>query len=729
MKICVIGNPNSGKTTLFNALTGLSARTGNWPGVTVSKKSGFYKYNNEKIEIVDLPGIYSLRPYSPEEIVSRDVIMTQDIDVIIDIVDTTQIERSLYLTTQILETSIPTVIALNFNDEIIKKGITVDSQYLEKLLKVKVCPISALRKDGIKELMDNVVLAATLPREPLFTVKDDSINPLINYACDLLIKENNKNALFDALKLIEDDEYEISHHKETYELINEEKRLNYQNINYADYSEIIADKRYEFITNHMDKIIVKNDSLHKESKSLKIDKILTHKWLGLPIFLLIMLAIFHLTFSADFLFLGVFIKGRLDNPIFAADTEGINSIGVILSNLMNMLLDFIGNALASWLSNAPQWVSSLVVDGIWTGIGTVLSFIPPILCLFAFLTVLEDTGYMARGAFILDRAFKGLGLSGKSFMPLLMCFGCAVPGIMNTKTLENRREKRLTIFLAPFFSCGAKLAIWTAFAGAVWASHADLFVFGIYLFGIIAAILSSLFLKFINPKRETSPFIMELPEYRRPSLINVSKALWQRLKDYLIRAATIIAAVIIVIWFLSTFNFRFQMVEINESMLGIISKYLSYIFVPVGFGMGQNGGLFIISTLTGILAKELVPATMDTLAGLSSSGGDFASLIKTMGGIEGIANYASIFAFLAYNLLTFPCVAAISTARAELGKKDFIKAVIFWLSSSYIMAFLLYWGIRFWFVGIIFVAILGGLFTFLALRYKNKTKEVPSYVG
>ncbi len=727
MRFALIGNPNCGKTTLFNLLTGSTAHVGNWAGVTVEKKEGIYKNKNlqETIDIIDLPGIYSLTPYTPEEVVSRNYLLNDKPDLVINIVDASNLERNLYLTTQLLEIDVPMVIALNMMDVVRGRNDEINIKQLEKVLGVKVFEISALRSEGIKELMNGAYLEAKKTRQPFSVLEYSSIKGLYEYSLECLKDYNIENKAFKAVKIIEDDEIEIANHKEASDKISRYKKSLPLDEFEGDFNGKVADARYTFISNNIEQILVKKYDNRAVSTSDKIDRILTNRFLGIPIFLVIMFLVFHLTFSENLFFLGTFIKeGTFSNPIFG--TDAINAPGVILFNLMEMFTTLISDGLSNLLENAPEWVNSLFVDGIWAGISAVLSFIPQILCIFLFLSILEDSGYMSRVAFIMDRAFRKFGLSGKAFMPLLMCFGCAVPGIMATKTLENEKERRMTIMLAPFFSCGAKLPIWGVFAAILFSgAHSDLIVFGMYLLGIIVSIVLSIILKLTVFKGEDAPFIMELPAYHLPRLKNVLIHLWDKLKHYVHRAATVIAASIIVIWFLSTFNFRFEMVEISDSILATISKGISWIFIPLGFGMGDKGWMFVVAAFTGLIAKEMVPATLGTFVGMGEDevlegenilGTPLALLIGTL-------SIPAAFAFMAFNLLTIPCMAAVSAAKSELGsRKAFIQTLFFWFVNSYIISMMIYLGLTYIALGIFFIVIIIALIAFLIYRNRRGVK-------
>lgn len=732
MKFALAGNPNCGKTTLFNTLTGSTAHVGNWPGVTVDKKEGTYKIvegkgkekSVKKVGIVDLPGIYSLSPYTPEEIVSRNYIL-DEADAIINIVDATNLERNLYLTTQLLETDLPLILALNMSDIVKKNGGSIDCARLEKVLGVPVVEISALKKQGIDELLKKSVelVESGKKREPLKLLNTDAFKRVFNDTLALFDKQEVSNKVFHAVKLLENDEIEIKNNSQLVAAVEAAKVNTPTNDFDNDYEAIIADIRYKFITANCSKAIKKKEKNSQQyTKSDKIDRVLTHRIWGIPIFLVIMLAVFHLTFSENLLGIGWFIpEGTFDNAIFG--TDAINSIGVILFNLVDWGTSSLGAVIQNALVNAPAWVSSLICDGLLSGLFAVLSFIPQILLLFLFISILEDSGYMARVAFIMDRAFRRFGLSGKAFMPLLTCFGCAVPGIMATRTLENEKERRMAIMLSPFFSCGAKLPIWATFAAVMFGgSHGDLIVFSMYVLGIAVAIVAAIILKKTTLKGETPPFIMELPAYHLPQFKNTMIHLWDKLKHYIKKAATIIAGAVVVIWFLQTFNFTGMVDDPAQSFLGYIGKGLSYLFYPLGFAMGSEGWKLVVAAITGLIAKEMVVATMGTFVGMDDAlevgelaGTPIAILIGTI-------SAPAAFAFMAFNLLSVPCMAAVATASGELGsKKKLWGAIGFWMLTAYVVAMVIYWVGTFWWIGLILAIIIAAWITLSILDKKGIT--------
>lgn len=701
LQFAIAGNPNCGKTTLFNSLTGSNAHVGNWPGVTVDKKVGIYKKLEENIELLDLPGIYSLSPYTPEEVIARNVVLGDDIDCIINIVDATCLERNLYLTTQILELDKPVVVALNMMDIMERSGYKIDIEALEKSLGVPVVPISALRKKGMKELMAMAYATSKVRRRGVSALEQSALREIFHKTVDLYRADNQTNVLFRATKMIDEDELEIAENPEIAKKVEKlKKNIDLEQYD-QDFSAAIADIRYDYIVNYFSAHIIKVES--RTARSEKIDKVLTHKIWGIPIFLAIMFLVFHITFSENFLFLGAFIpEGSFDVPIIGEDS--IASPGAMLLGSVEYLTELISDAVSGAMPEGV-WYTGLVVDGLFAGVFAVLSFVPQILMLFFFLSLLEDTGYMARVAFITDRAFKRFGLSGKALMPLLMCFGCAVPGILGTRTLGTDAERRRTIYLTPFFSCGAKLPIWAAFAGAFAAKYAslpaDVTVFTIYLIGIVVAIVAAIFLKKSVIKGEAQTFIMELPNYNRPQMKSVFIHLWEKLKHYVYRATTIIAGAVIVLWFLTSFSFKMEYLPGDDaSILGIISKWLSVLFVPLGWGMGANGWKFLVASLTGTIAKEMVVASLGTLAGGGTQEA-LDALLVSIGGNLGSLNVAipAMFSYLAFNLLTIPCAAAIAVARTELmvaenkkkGRLYFWGAILFWILTAYVVSLIIFW--------------------------------------
>lgn len=731
-RFALAGNPNSGKTTLFNSLTGATAHVGNWPGVTVDKREGTYRKLDEPIYIVDLPGIYSLSPYTPEEVISRNYVLDEKPDCVINIVDATNLERNLYLTTQILEIDVPVVVALNMSDVVRKNGDKIDAKALQEKLGVPVVEISALKQENLDELMQEAVKASNKERKGATIIEDKSLLHLISDVQIAFELKGIENPLFHAIKLVEMDELEVKMHPEAVETVNKFKATFKNDTFGSDFEALIADNRYEYIAKNYATAFKKaNNGEQKEqlSKSDKIDKVMTHRIWALPLFVVIMFLIFHVTFSEDILFLNRIFGLEITHEGWinfftgmgyeGEPLGGIPSIGVWLQSWFGFatgsLIDWVG----SWMP-AGQWYTSLVCDGILTGLDAVLSFVPQIMILFLFIAILEDSGYMARVAFILDRAFRKFGLSGKAFIPMLTGFGCSVPAIMATRTLEDEREKNRTIRLMTCFSCGAKAPIWALLAGigAMAGFAGDIFVFTIYVGGIACAIIFALFMKLFSKDQYVSPFIMELPAYHLPQPRNVGAHLWEKFKHYLIKAGTVIAACTIVIWFLKSFGWEegkfglllFEeanaegemewVLHIDGSILAYLGRGLRYFFYPLGPLAGgwtnsTDGWKYVVSTLTGLIAKEDVVATMAEL-GLEEG---------TIG-----LSLAGTYSFAVYNLFTIPCFAAIGATHGEQKGKEFWLTLLWWFTMSYGFALLVYW------VGALYeVAWWGGLLVTLAL--------------
>lgn len=735
----LIGNPNSGKTTLFNTLTGSTAHVGNWPGVTVDKKEGLYKKLEEYVSIIDLPGIYSLSPYTPEEVISRDYIMLEKPDCIINIVDATNLERNLYLTTQLLEMDVPVVIALNMIDVVRKNGHDIDPKYLEKKIGVPVVAISAQKEENIDELMKAVYKESLNKRKGSSILDNSVLSGLIKRLKYEFEKVNENNPLFHAIKLIENDEIEAKQHENFVKIVDEFKETFDDEIFKKDLEAIIADARYKYITENY--ILSKKED-YKESPSDKIDKVLTNKWAGIPIFLGILFLLFHFTFSENLFFLGGLFKNI--PPSFEGSpfegvlwTEnGINSLGVVLKTFVEALTALLGQVIEGWLVNAPLWIRSFVNDGALAGVFSVLSFVPQILVLFLFFSILEDSGYMARVAFILDKIFRKFGLSGRAFMPMIMGFGCSVPAMINTRTLADENERTATVRVIPFFSCGAKLPILTAIAGGIVQlfkiGNADIIVYSMYVLGMVTAFVSVIVMKHTTMKGEVPPFIMELPNYHLPQIKSLAIHLWDKLKHYIQKAFTVILASTIVIWFLSSFSFKFEFLlesieyegesivantRMNESILGNIGNVIAPLFAPLGFGSNLRAYpyAFVISAFTGLVAKENVIATFGTLAACVG-GGYVASdngVLEVVAMIEATGiTIPALISFIAFNMLTIPCFATVATARGELSKKKFLTTLLFWLGTSYFVSMMIYmigswWWTSFIFVGIIALVIIG----------------------
>lgn len=742
IKFALAGNPNSGKTTLFNCLTGATAHVGNWPGVTVDKKEGVYKKCAENIQIVDLPGIYSLSPYTPEEVIARNFILDEKPDLIINIVDATNLERNLYLTTQLLEIGVPIVVALNMMDAVEKKGDKINAKTLEDALAVPVVEISALKEKGIKELMDKAYAASKRKREAVSVLGGSKLSEVISEIKTVLYNKKTDEPLFHAIKLVENDEIEIKNHPKEYETVKEYRDKIKDESFGDDFEAMVADERYKYITKHFAKAITKKDGEKNVlTKSDKADRVLTHRIWGIPIFLAILFAVFHLTFSENFLYLAtalpkdwVSLQGTWGEGLFGS-SDGIASPGVILFNLLDKITGSISDAVAGGMEGATSaWSQGLVVDGILGGLFAVMSFLPQILVLFMFFSILEDSGYMARVAFILDRIFRRFGLSGRAFMPMIMGFGCSIPAMINTRTLADDKERMATIRVIPFFSCGAKLPILTAIAGGIVqffaVSNADAITYGMYILGITVAILSVIVMRSTTMRGDTPPFIMELPAYHAPQAKALFIHLWDKLKHFVKKAFTIIFVSTILIWVLSHFSFGWSYLadeQMESSILAGLGKLVQPLFTPLGFGsqLGATGWVFVVAAITGLIAKENVIATFGVLAAClgyayngdaDAEGIIAASIMISATGIT----IPALISFIAFNMTTIPCFAAVATAKAELGsKKRFYNTLVFWLVVSYLTGTVVYLVGSWWWTVFIFLA-LAALAVGLIIFYNKK---------
>ena len=747
-KFALAGNPNSGKTTLFNLLTGSTAHVGNWPGVTVDKREGVYKKLSEPVGIIDLPGIYSLSPYTPEEVISRNYILDEKPDCVINIVDATNLERNLYLTTQLMEIDVPVIVALNMIDEVEKAGDSIDAAKLESKIGLPVVKISALKNQGIEELMRRGFEVSKHPRKGTTVLEGGKLTHLIGDCKIALEGAGVDNALFHAIKLAEMDELEVKMHPKSAGMVEEFKKTFSDDVFGSDFEAIVADSRYKYIAHNYSSVLTKKHKSEKEklSKSDKIDRVLTHKVWGIPIFLVILFAVFHLTFSEDLLWIGaalpegwVSLPGTAFEGVFG--DGGINSPGVILFNLVDLATSSISTAIGDAMAagGVADWATGLVVDGIFGGLFAVISFLPQILVLFLFFSILEDTGYMARVAFILDRIFRRFGLSGRAFMPMIMGFGCSVPAMVNTRTLADENERLATIRVIPFFSCGAKLPILTAVAGGIaqitGLGNADLITYGMYVLGIAVAIAAVLIMRNTTMKGEAPPFIMELPSYRTPQFRSLVMLLWDKTKHFIKKAFTIILASTIVIWFISHFSFNWKFLadeQMNESILAGIGQLIRPLFTPIGFGSQLNdwGWVFVVAAITGLIAKENVIATFGTLAACITSG--FVA-DEALEGVDSVAQMISatgigvpaLIAFIAFNMLTIPCFAAVATAKAEMpSKKKFNYTIIFWVVTSYIVSSMVYLIGEWWWTLFIWLAVWAVAITLTMLYNKGKLKNI-----
>ena len=721
-RFALAGNPNCGKTTLFNSLTGSTAHVGNWPGVTVEKKDGVYKKLSEPISIIDLPGIYSLSPYTPEEVISRNYILDEAPDCVINIIDATNLERNLYLTTQLLEINVPVVVALNMIDVLDKAGDSIDVKSIEKQLGVPVVSISALKEENLEELMKRALEASNKPREPRTVISNKDLLHLIGDVRIAFESKEVKNPLFHAIKLVENDELETKNHPDLIKLVDDFKKTFEDDTFGDDFEAIIADNRYQFISKNFHESIIKHEvpaeesNAPKMSRSDKIDKVLTHKVWGLIIFAAIMFVVFHLTFSENLFFLGGLfaeaepsLSGTIYEGLFWTD-GGINSPGVILFNFFDMSFSAIIEATKSGLAaglGEGHWFVGFLGDGVLTGLFAILGFLPQILLLFLFFSIMEDTGYMARVAFILDRIFRKFGLSGRAFIPMIMGFGCSVPAMINTRTLADDKERTATIRVIPFFSCGAKLPILVAIAGGIAEvfgfSNVDVITYSMYAVGIVAAICAVLLMRNTTQRGDAAPFIMELPEYHLPQFKGLMIHLWDKAKHFVKKAFTIILASTIVIWFLSNFSFDWRYLDgdMTDSILCGLGQLIQPLFTPLGFGsqLTSFGFVFAVAAITGLIAKENVITTFMLLAAIVVSNPDVIAIIEA--DEEGIAASAAMIqatgitwqgciSFIAFNMLTIPCFAACATAKAELPKGQFKWTILFWIVASYVGSSFIY---------------------------------------
>lgn len=651
----LVGNQNCGKTTLFNQLTGSNQHVGNFPGVTVDRKDGPIKgYKNTLV--TDLPGIYSMSPYSNEEIVSRNFVLDDKPEAIINIVDATNIERNLYLTMQLLEMNIPMVVALNMMDEVTGNGGTIDVNGMESMLGVPVVPISAAKNEGVDELIKHAIHIAKYQERPGrqdFCDENDfggAVHRCIHSIAHL-IEDHAETAgipvRFAASKLIEGDSLileKLNLDKNEIETL-EHVVIQMEKERGLDRSAAIADMRFSFIEKVCEKTVVKPKESKERLRSEKIDRILTGKYTAIPCFIAIMAAVFILTF---------------------------NVIGAGLQKLLEMGIDALTGAVDKGLSAAGvnSALHSLVIDGIFAGVGSVLSFLPIIVTLFFFLSLMEDSGYIARVAFFMDKLLRKIGLSGRSIVPLLIGFGCTVPAVMSTRTLPSERDRKMTILLTPFMSCTAKLPIYAFFVSAFFPGKGGIVMTGLYFLGIAVGILVAFIFKKTLFKGEAVPFVMELPNYRLPGIKNVAQLLWEKAKDFLQRAFTIILIATMVVWFLQSFNWHFNMVsDSSESILAAVAGFIAPVFAPLGLGDWR----VVTSLISGFMAKESVVSTLEILFGSSVS-----TAFTTLSAVS----------LLVFSLLYTPCVAAISSIRRELGHKWAVLVVVWQCAIAWIAAFL-----------------------------------------
>ena len=659
LTFALVGNQNCGKTTLFNVLTGSNQHIGNFPGVTVDRKDGVIKGYPDTL-ITDLPGIYSMSPYTSEEIVTREFLLMDKPKGIINILDATNIERNLYLSMQLMELGIPMVIALNMMDEVRVNGGSVRINAIEELLGVPVIPISAAKGEGIEELVSHAIHVAKYQEKPQisdFCSKDSAVHRCIHGIMSLISDHADKAGYperFAASKVVEGDSLVLKH----LELEQNEKEMIEHIIVQMeeecgmDRASAIADMRFAYIEDVCKNTVVKPRESKERIRSQKIDKLLTGKYTGIPMFIAIMGLVFYLTF---------------------------NVIGAALSNVLDILITFVTNGVDNLLTamNVNSVLHALIIDGIFNGVGSVLSFLPIIVTLFFFLSILDDSGYMARVAFIMDKLLRKLGLSGRSIVPMLIGFGCSVPGVMASRTLSSERDRRMTVLLTPFMSCSAKVPIYAFFSAAFFPHYAALVMIGMYFIGIIVGIIMAFIFKKTLFKGEPVPFVMELPNYRMPGAKNVVHLLWEKAKDFLQKAFSIIFIATILIWFMQNFDIRLNVVaDSRQSILAVLAGMITPLFKPLGFGDWR----LVTAILTGVMAKESVVSTISILFGSTI---EMVSVISAAGAMS----------FLVFCLLYTPCVAAIASVKKELGGKwaayvVVIQCVVAWIAAliTYIIA-------------------------------------------
>ncbi|MBS6348789.1 MAG: ferrous iron transport protein B [Oscillospiraceae bacterium] len=665
MKVALAGNPNCGKTTLFNALTGSNQYVGNWPGVTVEKKEGTARLGDREITVVDLPGIYSLSPYSMEEIVARDFIIGEGPDAVIDIVDATNLERNLYLTVQLLELERPLVLALNFMDEVKARGDQIDVERLSKELGVPVVPITAKTGEGLDELLQvahrQMHLGVTYEPDDLY----DDFTHDIHHRMGELIHDYayaaNLPAHWASIKLLEGDGIvakALNLHADVQDKLDAIIAEYEASSALGDRETLVADSRYRYIERVVHASVVKGKGSEGPTLTEKIDRIVTGKYTALPLFLCAMLVMFVITFG----------------PFGSWLQDGVSALIDLFSGWLEGTLTAAG---------APAVVISLACDGIISGVGGVLSFLPQIALLFFFLSFLEDSGYMSRAAFIMDRLLRRFGLSGKAFIPMLMGFGCSVPAIMGARTMENEKDRRMTILLIPFMSCSAKLPVYGLLSAAFFGPWAGLVVFGLYVIGMAVGILSGILFKHTLFAGEPAPFVLELPPYRFPSIENIATHVWQKVKGFLVKAGTLILAMSIVLWLLQSFDFSLHMVDdAANSMLGTLGALIAPVFAPLGFGFWQAA----VALLTGFIAKEMVVSSLSMFYGFSLTAAGTA-VAAAMTGFTPL----SAFSMLVFILLYVPCVAATSTMAKELGSAKWTVFSVCWqIGVAYVVSLLVH---------------------------------------
>ena len=649
MKVALVGNQNSGKTTLFNYLTGMNAKIGNWPGVTIEKKTGTIK--GTKHTITDLPGIYSLSPYSIEEDISRKFIFNDKPDVIINIVDATSLERSLYLTTQLMELDCKLIIALNMADLLEKNGIKIDIKKLEEKLGTKILKISALKETGIDDLIKEIDKKEDLTKTKIFD------NNIENAIFSILKEMKNSHKRFIAVKLLEMDSRFYNKNTSEFDKLREDLEKKYD----TDLEEVIATERYSFVEKTKKECVIEKENIVTVSD--KLDKIFLNKWIAFPIFIIVMFLVYYLS-------VGVVGSSTVDWVANSMDTFG---------DWVRTILETIGTS---------EWANSLVVDGIISGVGAVLGFIPQLIILFLCISLLETTGYMSRIALLFDRLFRKIGMSGKSLIPFIVGSGCSVPGIMGTRIIENQDEREMTSILVPFIPCSAKLPIISLFAGYFFGEQSGIASASLYFLAIIVIVISAYILSRTRFKNISSSYISELPEYKVPSIKYITKDVFDKVIAFIKRAGSIILICSIAIWFLLSFSFKMEYgVDIEESMLASIGKKISWIFYPI---LGQNNWGATVSAIQGLVAKEQVVSSMAVITGLAEDVEEGSKIFAQGTPFSGIT-VASAYAFMIFNLFSAPCFGAIGAMQRELGStKRMIKAVVFQTSCAWILATAVY---------------------------------------
>ena len=662
VNIALVGNPNCGKTTLFNELTGSNQYVGNWPGVTVERKSGKVKNATQEITVTDLPGIYSLSTYSLEEVISREYVESSEADVIVNIVDASNLERNLFLTLQLMEVGKPMVIALNMMDVLKSRHDELDVAALSKELGLPIVGIVAAKGQGINELVDAILLQQNKPT-PFKAIYSPKILSLINK----LEKELkiDVSAKMHAIRFIEEGlSATVGHPQDNLSAVKLDEMVEHDLHGMdMDRDMIISDEKYKYIT-AVSARVMKRTQTDRISMSERIDAIVTNRILAIPIFMLIMFLVFITAF------------GPIGSTLKTAFEYLINTL--IIGNIAAFLTSI----------GVSSWLYSLIIDGMLGGVGSVLGFLPEIAVLFLMLSLLEDSGYMSRAAFIMDRVLRKFGLSGKSFIPMILGFGCTVPALMASRTLENERDRRLTMMITPFMSCGARFPVYAVFAAAFFSNNQAVVVYSMYVLGIVIAVLSGIFLKQFVTQGRMSNFIMELPEYRMPTSKNLVLHTWERVKGFLIKAGTVILIASVVIWLMSNFNFSLHMIsDSSQSIIAFIGKAIAPIFTPLGFGEWRASMALVV----GLIAKEAVVSTMGVLYGVGKTVADQTSSL--IGPLQQVFTPLSAYAFMAFTLLYMPCIAAFATMKREMNSwKWTLITVSYQTGVAWLVAFIIYQG-------------------------------------